>query len=212
NSDPTKGFLRFFQLSNSGLSEIGTSYFNNITNITEKNLNISTLNTELVQCISINFSRLNFSGRYDIDSTTPNNQFLLELTIYTVNNSSEPNVTKIMKDLNTLIKYKSITCISNLALDIDEIYYFTPRSNLFDEIKYYVEFSPAQRGPHKLKCSSDLNCYYLQKHEYNENFLQDNCSEIIFFTSILSIIRLIANILFVIYEVKNVRNLDLYVP
>lgn len=124
--DSITGYLR--------LSANGTNYFNNKSKEGNESYIKSFINNnlteQLVQCIPIdNYpSRLNFSGRFDIDS---NEQILLELSINAISDSSKPNVKLIMDDLNTLISNKSITCISGLIFDIDQYYKFTPRCKYF---------------------------------------------------------------------------------
>ncbi|CAG8557349.1 11535_t:CDS:2, partial [Racocetra persica] len=113
------------------LSESGTKYFINLTSESQQ-MYIIELSEKLVKSIPIDPSRLKFSGRFETDSS---GQILFELSIYAKQNS-QSNVTQIIDDLNTLFGNKQIT---NLAdVDIDKHYPFTPRSNVFDEIKYFA--------------------------------------------------------------------------
>ncbi|KAF0553521.1 hypothetical protein F8M41_020250 [Gigaspora margarita] len=192
------------------LSETGIRRFKNLSS-SEQQKNIQSLSEELVKNIPIDPSRLKFSGRLEFDS---NGWVLLELSInaQVPNISSQPNVNHIMEDLNALIGNKSITNLTNLFLDIDEKHQFKPRSRSQKKCLYLHEFSHVKSCPHKLECLSEFKCHNIQKDEFKNVFSQNNCSGIIFFTTILSIIRLVANILFVIYNVQNVATINLFIP
>ncbi|CAG8474070.1 13080_t:CDS:10 [Cetraspora pellucida] len=212
-SEPITGTLR--------LSEDGTIYYNNLTS-NQKSLFLMSLRDELASSIPTDSSRLLFSGRTNIDLTTPAQQILFELIISDTKDLFQPNSDQIRTDFNALIENKYITILSTLphTTYIDDKHKFESIPNLLNELLnhkhwiigvgivsiFLIIFPPITTCPHKKKCQLKDDCVKLQ----DDDFSAKQCRASLLFTSCLSLFHLFLNILFIMENAKDVSYL--YLP
>ncbi|CAG8571863.1 3895_t:CDS:2 [Diversispora eburnea] len=119
------------------LTTEGTQHYENLTS-TEKHQFFLNLQNELSKIIPINIDKLSSNEKTQVDNIHNSNSRQLILSINIKSSKSERSVDAIVKDLDEMIKYKSMTPISlnPTTMFLDENYGFLTTPNLWEKYKF----------------------------------------------------------------------------
>ncbi|CAG8536162.1 5412_t:CDS:2 [Diversispora eburnea] len=130
--------LEQFADSATGLMRLtteGTQHYENLTS-TEKHQFFLNLQNELSKIIPINIDKLSSTEKTQVDNTNGRRQLIISIDIKS--SKDERSVDAIVKDLDEMIKYKSMTLISlnPTTIFLDENYGFATTPNLWEKYKF----------------------------------------------------------------------------